>query len=170
MHFIQIESRNKFHKKKTNNTVDNAENLARCRRINKEKTEKSKEKPPVRRSMAEERWFWLWRVCWALKSKSLITEESIEDKPLASTSELCRRWSSPSEPWELEGSVVSSTTLSFSAASIVVWFSSVRRRKWCCDWEKSFMSLTTKLNGMLSESVLLFFDKMFIYSIKNMIE
>ena len=63
MHFIQIESRNKFHKKKTNNTVDNAENLARCRRINKEKTEKSKEKPPVRRSMAEERWFWLWRVC-----------------------------------------------------------------------------------------------------------
>lgn len=118
----------------------------------KKKTEKPKEKPPVRRSMTEERWFWLWRVCWALKSKSLITEESIEDKPFANTSELCRSWSSPSEPWELEGSVDSTTTLSFSSASIVVWFSSVRGRKWCCDWEELFMCLTTELNGIFTES------------------
>lgn len=104
---------------------------AQCCKIRKEsKKSKKKKIPPVRRSIEEERWFWLMRVCWALKSKSVITEERIEDKPFANTSELFERESPAafsvselfSPAWELEGSVWT-RTVSFS--SVEVWWMSL---------------------------------------------
>jgi len=100
---------------------------AQCWKIRKENEKSKKKIPPVRRSIEEERWFWLMRVCWALKSKSVITEERIEDKPFANTSELFERESPAvlsvselfSPAWELEGSVW--TTIS----SVEVWWVSL---------------------------------------------